>query len=158
MLVPNFSSNYLPSAVLATIIMLATYTAYVIVATSNEPMFTCNQLTMRPYYLVLLYSAAFSIQMLIAMIFENPSVIVLNFINVIKLCLQNAALAAQVYEWFALYRMILFQSDKPMTTVEVERRNFKPKEKCHRAIYLAVTFIYVFLSLGFISYAVIWQI
>lgn len=133
--------------------LLAVYTVFLIVTKENAPRFTSNKLTMRPYYLTLTYTAAFTIQMLFAILLETHTLYVLNMVNLVKLCLQNAAVAVQAYEWFALYKMIAFQANHDMTTVEVERRKFKPIEIRHRLIYKMA--VWTVFSLSFASMLVI---
>ena len=102
----DINHTWLPYIVISMIFCLAVYTMFLIVIKENSPHFTCNRLTMRPYYLTLVYTVVFTIQMLFAVLIENNTLYVLNMVNVTKFSLQNTAVAVQAYEWFALYKMI----------------------------------------------------
>lgn len=57
----DIDDSWLSCVVLSMIFDLAVYTVFLIVTKENAPSFTCNKLTMRPYYLILIYSAVFTV-------------------------------------------------------------------------------------------------
>ena len=77
----------------ALIITLDVLTTYLLVKVKYAPGSTRNKLTLRPYYLLLMYSVVFMIQMTVTIVFEHPNLIVLCFINLIKMSLENTAVA-----------------------------------------------------------------
>ena len=136
----------LPCFVLASLILLGVFNLFSTVVIENTKGFRGNELTMKPYYLIMIMCVVFMLQQVIAMLFApTHKLIVLNTINVIKMSIQNVAIAVHIYEWYALYRMIIFQTGYDMTTVEVERRKFKPLEKRHKCVFIA-TLIFIFAA------------
>lgn len=145
--------TWLQCIVFAMIITLTVYDTYLIVTYKNAQGFTQNKLTMRPYRVILYFSFVFLLQMTCAIVFNLESEGVLSVmlvINVTKFCLQNSAVAVQIFEWFALYRMIDFQRRYDMTTVGVELRKFKPIELRDRLIYKLLIYTIVSISFGIV--------
>lgn len=64
--------------------------------------------------------------------------------NMCKVNFGNIVVAFQVYEWFALWKMIHFQKDYTLATVSLARDKFRVIEKRHWAVFrLILVFLYI---------------
>ena len=152
----EIKASWLQCVVFALIISLAVFCVYLIATIKYAPGFTQNKLTLRPYTILLIYTGVFLIQSVIATVFETMTLWVLIPINVLKMSLQSSAVSVQVFEWFAIYRMIIFQKQYDMTTVGVELRKFKPQELRDRRVYKCVLYTIVGASFALAFARLVW--
>lgn len=76
----------------------------------------------------------------------NPGLLLVLVINVFKFNFELMAIQFQSYEWFALWFMMNFQRGYDITTVGVEKRKFKPKEKVHWILFKCYLGAQLFLT------------
>ena len=78
------------------------------------------------------------------MVFDNGKYWFILIVNLCKVNFGNIVVAFQVYEWFALWKMIHFQKDFNLTTVSLARDKFRPIEKRHWLVFrLFIIFFYI---------------
>ena len=66
-------------------------------------------------------------------------------VNMCKVNFGNIVVAFQVYEWFALWKMIYFQKDYKLPTVSLARDKFRVIERRHWLVFrLIIVSLYIF--------------
>jgi magnesium-transporting ATPase (P-type) len=74
-------------------------------------------------------------------------------VNLLKINFQNLTISLQTFEWLCYWNMINFQKNYDMTTVCVEKRKFKIREKrCWRIYLTIVVLIFIGTITGLIVF------
>ena len=123
------TSSYLICAVLSLAILIGLLTLCKVISLIYSKT-TRNELTLRPYYWLMAYSVLFQVQLILSILSPNDvnALLIVGFINTLKVNCQTMVVVSQTYEWFCLWNMMDFQATYDITTVEVELRKFKPRE------------------------------
>lgn len=78
------------------------------------------------------------------MVLDDGKLWFILIINMCKVNFGNIVVAFQVYEWFALWKMIDFQKDYKLTTVSLARDKFRVIERQHWLVFrLIIVFLYI---------------
>jgi hypothetical protein len=144
-------SNYL---VFSLSLCLALLCIFQIVRITCSPTASCNQLTMWPYYLMLI-SQVFLMLFMTVMLFK-PTELIYDLSKIFisfKLITENLAICVQTFEWLCLFNMINFQKKHRIETMEVEKRKFVLREERLRNAFICIIFILVLAAL---TSSVIW--